>query len=233
VLGKILLMLRFIIISLALCILICSEAQAQSRSTLSGYIKDASNGEALIGATVFVKETAGGASTNVYGFYSLTLPSGTYSIDISYIGYQKSQQKIDLSKDTRLDIELTPEAEQLSEVVIRADETENSKVQSLEMSTAKLDIKTITKMPAFLGEADVVKSLLSQPGVSTVGEGSSGFNVRGGSVGQNLLLLDEAPVYNSSHMLGFFSAFNPDAVKDVKLYKEGFRLSSEAGYLPY
>jgi hypothetical protein len=151
----------------------------------------------------------------------LTLPAGQYTVEISYIGYQKIQQKVDLFSNTKLDIELTPEAEQLSEIVIQADETETRKVQALEMSTAKLDIKTITRMPAFLGEADVVKSLLSQPGVSTVGEGSSGFNVRGGSVGQNLLLLDEAPAYNSSHMLGFFSAFNPDAVKDVKLYKGG------------
>jgi CarboxypepD_reg-like domain/TonB-dependent Receptor Plug Domain len=194
---------------------------AQTKATLSGYIKDASNGEALIGATIFVKELASGASTNVYGFYSLTLPQGNYSIEISYIGFQKNQRTIDLTKDIRLDIELQVTAEQLTEVVVSAEREENNKVQTLEMSTSKLDIKTITKMPAFLGEADVVKSLLSQPGVSTVGEGSSGFNVRGGNVGQNLLLLDEAPVYNSSHMLGFFSAFNPDAVKEVKLYKGG------------
>lgn len=194
---------------------------AQTKFTLSGYIKDATNGEALIGATVLVNENSSGASTNVYGFYSLTMPAGTYSIEISYVGYKKVQREIQLSLDTRLDIELTPESTELNEVVIVADEAERNKVQSVEMSTARLDIKTIAKMPAFLGEPDIVKSLLTQPGVTTVGEGASGFNVRGGSVGQNMLLLDEAPVYNSSHMLGLFSSFNPDAVKDVKLYKGG------------
>jgi outer membrane receptor protein involved in Fe transport len=127
---------------------------------------------------------------------------------------------VQLDKNKRFDIELSGEAEQLQEVVIQA-ELEQANVQNLEMSTNKLDIKTIQRIPAFLGEADVIKSLQLLPGVSTVGEGASGFNVRGGSVGQNLILLDEAPVYNSSHLLGFFSVFNPDAVKDVKLYKGG------------
>jgi hypothetical protein len=193
---------------------------SQEKHTLSGHVKDATNGETLIGATFYIKETSGGTSSNAYGFYSLTLPAGTYLIEVSYIGYQKVQRLWVLDRDARWEIELAPEAAQLSEVIVTAD-AEVGRVESLEMSTAKMDIKTIVKMPAFLGEADVVKSLLTQPGVSTVGEGASGFNVRGGTVGQNLLLLDEAPVYNSSHMLGFFSAFNPDAVKDVKLYKGG------------
>jgi len=193
----------------------------QSKVTLSGYVKDKSNGEALIGATVYVKEISAGASTNVYGFYSLTVMPGNYTVDISYVGYKSSRQQLALTKNLQLDIDLDNEAAELQEVVVVADEEEQNKVQSTEMSTVKLDIKTITKMPAFLGEADIIKSLQMTPGVSTVGEGASGFNVRGGSVGQNLLLLDEAPVFNSSHMLGFFSAFNPDAVKDVKLYKGG------------
>ena len=194
-------------------------AQAQTKHTFDGYIKDASNGEALIGATVFVKETKNGAVTNVYGFYSVTIPAATYTIEISYIGYERIVQQISLDKDIRLDIELKQEAEQLEEVVVTADDEKADKVQLIEMSTNKLSIATIRKIPAFLGEVDIVKSLLLLPGVSTVGDGAAGFNVRGGSTGQNLILLDEAPVYNSSHMLGFFSVFNPDAVKDTKLYK--------------
>jgi hypothetical protein len=209
------------IMLLGVLFLVCQWSFGQSKVTLSGYVKDKSNGEALIGATIYVKEISAGASTNVYGFYSLTVLPGNYTVDISYVGYKSSRQQLALTKNMQLDIDLDNEAAELQEVVVVADEEEQNKVQSTEMSTVKLDIKTITKMPAFLGEADIIKSLQMTPGVSTVGEGASGFNVRGGSVGQNLLLLDEAPVFNSSHMLGFFSAFNPDAVKDVKLYKGG------------
>jgi CarboxypepD_reg-like domain/TonB-dependent Receptor Plug Domain len=195
-------------------------AQTPNKFTISGYIKDASNGEALIGASVFVTETKGGGVTNEYGFYSITLPPASYTLHYSYVGYSTIIKVIVLDKNVRTDIELSGEAEQLQEVVVQA-EVEQANVQNLEMSTNKLDIKIIQKIPAFLGEADIIKSLQLLPGVSTVGEGASGFNVRGGSVGQNLILLDEAPVYNSSHLLGFFSVFNPDAVKDVKLYKGG------------
>ncbi len=196
------------------------QAQSPSKSTISGYIKDSSNGEALIGATVYVTETQTGGITNEYGFYSITLPTGSYTLHYSYLGYSPMTQSIALDKNTRIDVELEPEASQLQEVVVQA-EIEQANVQNTEMSTNKLEIKTIQKIPAFLGEVDIIKSLQLLPGVSTVGEGASGFNVRGGSVGQNLILLDEAPVYNSSHLLGFFSVFNPDAVKDVKLYKGG------------
>jgi hypothetical protein len=195
-------------------------AQANGKFTISGYIKDASNGEALIGATVYVTETQTGGITNEYGFYSITLPAASYNLNYSYLGYLAVAKSIGLDKNTRIDIELKPEAEQLEEVVVQA-EVEQANVQNTEMSTNKLEIKTIQKIPAFLGEVDIIKSLQLLPGVSTVGEGASGFNVRGGSVGQNLILLDEAPVFNSSHLLGFFSVFNPDAVKDVKLYKGG------------
>lgn len=188
------------------------------KHTVSGYIKDASNGEALIGATVFVKEISNGTITNEYGFYSVTLPTGKYQVQYSYVGYLSQVRELDLTTNQRVDIELAGESEQLEEVVVQG-EIEQANVQNLEMSTNKLDIKTIIKVPAFLGEADVLRSLQLLPGVSTVGEGASGFNVRGGSVGQNLVLLDEAPVYNTSHLFGFFSVFNPDAVKDTKLYK--------------
>jgi len=174
----------------------------------------------LIGATVLIEELSTGNITNVYGFYSITLPAGDYTVIHRYIGFNTRREQVSLTGDLRLDVELQEEQTQLQEVVVTA-EPEDQNVTSTEMSVAELDIKTINKLPAFLGEVDVIKSVQLLPGVSSVGEGSSGFNVRGGSVGQNLVLLDEAPIYNSSHMLGFFSVFNPDAVKDVKLYKGG------------
>ncbi len=200
------------------CLLFSLKLSAEEKVTINGYVKDASNGEALIGATIYVRTLGVGATTNVYGFYSLTLPNGTYDIEFTYIGYAKQVINQVLNSNLRLDVEMIPQGEQLKEVVISA-EKEQSLVQSVEMGVNKLDIKTITKIPAFLGEVDVIRSLQQLPGVSSVGEGASGFNVRGGSVGQNLILLDEASVYNSSHLLGFFSVFNPDAVKDTKLYK--------------
>ncbi len=211
-------MLKKILFIFVLSLLTHLASQAQTKNTLNGYIKDASNGEALIGATVFNNELGIGTTTNVYGFYSITLPAGNYALEFSYIGYTPIHQTIELNKTVRLDIELLSSAKELQEVVVTA-EKEERKAVSNEMSTNKLDMSTIRKIPAFLGEVDVIKSLQMLPGVSTVGEGASGFNVRGGSVGQNLVLLDEAPVYNASHLLGFFSVFNPDAVKDVKLYK--------------
>lgn len=198
--------------------LLTFASYSQEKVTINGYVKDASNGEALIGATVYVRSASAGATTNVYGFYSLTLQAGTYDIEFTYVGYAKQLINKPLSTNLRLDIEMVPEGEELDEIIISA-EKDQSIVKSVEMSVNKLDIKTISKIPAFLGEVDVIRSLQSLPGVATVGEGASGFNVRGGSVGQNLILLDEASVYNSSHLLGFFSVFNPDAVKDTKLYK--------------
>ncbi len=203
------------IILLVLC---GTVAFPQGKFTINGYVRDASNGEALIGATVYVKEKSTGVVTNVYGFYSITLNAGTYSINYSYVGFNSSSREFALNRNMESNVELVPELEQLEEIVIEGD-LEQANVENLEMSTNKLDIRTILNVPTFLGEADVFRSILLLPGVSTVGEGASGFNVRGGSVGQNLVLLDEAPVYNSSHLFGFFSVFNPDAVKDTKLYK--------------
>lgn len=201
-------------------LLIDSAGFGQEKVTLSGYVRDASDGETLIGATVLVNELSSGNITNVYGFYSITISPGDYTVDFRYVGYETITRTINLTANQRLDIELSAGEQQLQEVVISA-KAEDANVSNVEMSTQEMDIKTIEKIPAFLGEVDVVKSLQLLPGVTTVGEGASGFNVRGGSVGQNLVLLDEAPVYNSSHMFGFFSVFNPDAVKDVKLYKGG------------
>lgn len=197
-----------------------AQAQDQEQYTLNGYIKDARNGETLIGATVVVQGTQRGVATNVYGFYSLSLEPGTYTIVFDYLGFQPQTREFTLDKDTKADIELAEETETLSEVVVIG-EAEDKNVTDIEMSTNKLDIQTIKSMPTLLGEVEIIRSLQLLPGVSSVGEGATGFNVRGGSVDQNLVLLDEAPVYNSSHLFGFFSVFNPDAVKDVKLYKGG------------
>jgi hypothetical protein len=205
-------------LSLLLFLLFPGFTFAQQKFTISGHIKDASNGEALIGATVVVKGIGGGATTNEYGFYSITLPAGTVTLQYSYIGYKTVVKTFNLDRNTPFDIELDGEVDQLEEVIVTG-ELEQPTAKNMEMSTSSLSARTILKIPAFLGEADVFRSLLLLPGVSTVGEGASGFNVRGGSVGQNLVLLDEAPVYNSSHLFGFFSVFNPDVVKDVKLYK--------------
>ena len=194
---------------------------AQDRMTLSGYVKDASDGETLIGATVYAKEATTGAVTNAYGFYSLSLPKGSYTIVYSYVGYKDIVKTIKLEENQRIDIELQTDNEVLEEVEIVDDREEDENIKSLEMSVNKVDIGVIQKMPALLSEVDVIRSIQLLPGVSTVGEGATGFNVRGGGVGQNLVLLDEAPVYNSSHLFGFFSVFNPDAVKDVKLIKGG------------
>jgi hypothetical protein len=193
---------------------------AQDKVTLSGYIKDAENGETLIGANVFVKEILSGATTNEYGFYSISIPSGEYNVEFSYLGYQTKKEKINLNTNTTFAVELAEEGIMFTEIVVTS-EAEDENVTRTEMSTNELNIKTISKMPALLGEVDVIRSIQLLPGVSTVGEGATGFNVRGGGVDQNLVLLDEAPVYNSSHLFGFFSVFNPDAVKDVKLYKGG------------
>ena len=210
--------MKRLLLFLPLFSLLIGSIQAQNKLTINGYVRDASNGEALIGATVYVKEIANGVVTNVYGFYSITLNPGVYTVNYSYVGYSLISKNLILDKNLELNIDLALESEQLEEIVIQA-EREQANVENMEMSTNKLDIRTILKVPTFLGEADVFRSLLLLPGVSTVGEGASGFNVRGGSVGQNLVLLDEAPVYNSSHLFGFFSVFNPDAVKDTKLYK--------------
>jgi len=193
---------------------------SQEKYTISGYIKDANNGETLIGATVYSKALNVGASSNEYGFYSLSIPTGTYELEFAYLGFETTTKSVTLSANTTLDVELGEAAAQLTEVVV-VSEAEDQNVSNIEMSVNKLDIQTIKKMPTLLGEVEIIRSIQLLPGVTTVGEGATGFNVRGGSIDQNLVLLDEAPVYNSSHLFGFFSVFNPDAVKDVKLYKGG------------
>lgn len=203
-----------------LLFLLAISIQAQEKYTISGYVKSAASGEELIGATVYIKSQSIGVSANVYGFYSLTLPEGEYEVSYSFIGYTEQTIKVMLNENIQKNVELKETVNTLETVEIKGERAENN-VKSIEMSVNKIDSKTIKKIPALLGEADVVKSVLLLPGVSTVGEGSTGFNVRGGGIDQNLVLLDEAPVYNSSHLFGFFSVFNPDAVKNVKLIKGG------------
>lgn len=205
---------------LLLFISVVYTTNAQDKFTVSGYAKDAKNGEALIGVTVYKKNSQIGTSTNEYGFYSLTLPKGQDTIVFSFVGYKTVIKPVNLTSNITVSTEIGEEGKELEEVVISS-EREDKNIKSMEMSVAKLDIKQIQKMPALLGEVDVIKSIQLLPGVTTVGEGASGFNVRGGNIDQNLVLMDEAPVYNSSHLFGFFSIFNPDAVKDVKLLKGG------------
>jgi len=205
---------------LLISLVIFKSVLAQQKFTIKGYVKDKKNGEVLIGAIVSKKGTNIGISTNEYGFYSLTLPAGTHQIIVTYLGYKNWEKTIDLKENITLNIELEESENQLEEVEVSA-ESEDKNIKSIEMSTAKLDIKQVEKIPALLGEVDVVRAVQLLPGVTSVGEGASGFNVRGGNVDQNLILLDDAPVFNSSHLFGFFSVFNPDAVKDLKLYKGG------------
>ncbi|PPK87706.1 outer membrane receptor protein involved in Fe transport [Neolewinella xylanilytica] len=197
-----------------------STLGAQDRVTLSGYVRDASDGETLIGATVQLDGTTLGTVTNAYGFYSLTVAPGSYTVRASYLGYAERKVVLELNGNLTRDFALEEAGSVLQEVVVTAvDEDEN--VSNLQMSVERLDMSTIEKLPSLLGEVDVIRSIQLLPGVTTVGEGAAGFNVRGGSIDQNLVILDEAPVFNSSHLFGFFSVFNPDAVKGVQLYKGG------------
>lgn len=188
--------------------------------TISGYVRDASNGEELIGVNVTINELKTGTTTNSYGYYSLSLPPGAYTINIQYIGFTSIEQELQLDQNLKLNWELKESSTQLEEVTVSSEKIDRN-VSSVEMSVAQLDVKDVKKMPALLGEVDIIRTLTLLPGISTVGEASNGFNVRGGNSDQNLILLDEAPIYNSSHLFGFFSIFNADAVKDVKLYKGG------------
>lgn len=188
--------------------------------TISGYVKDKTSGEDMIGASIFVKKISSGTATNVYGFYSLTLEKGEYEIHISYLGYNDLVEKINLDKNVSKNIELEPQSRQIEEIIVSA-ERKDKNIQSLEMSVQKIEMKKLSKMPSFMGETDVLKSMTLMPGVQDGGEGSSGLYVRGGGTDQNLILLDEAAVFNASHLLGFFSVFNSDAIKDMKVYKGG------------
>ncbi len=195
-------------------------ALAQDKFTLSGTVIDANSNETLIGVNVVVTELKTGVTTNEYGFYSITLPKGTYTLQVSYLGYKTIEQTLNLNQNVKNNFNLFGNETTLKEVIITSNKTKID-IKKPEMSVNKLSIAAIKKMPVVLGEVDVLKSILLLPGVTNAGEGASGFNVRGGGADQNLILLDEATIFNSSHVFGFFSVFNPDAIKDLKLYKGG------------
>jgi hypothetical protein len=208
------------IIYLGLLFVIVNLANAQSKVTLSGYVRDETSGEDLIGAMVLVQGTQNGVVTNMYGFYSLTLTPGEYTIVVSYLGYSSLSLQKNISRSETLNMVLKGSDQQLDEIVISGEDG-NFNITNTQMSTVKLTPRQIKELPAVLGEPDIIRSFQLFPGVTSVADGAAGFNVRGGSVDQNLILLDEATLYNSSHLFGLYSVANPDAVKDVNLYKGG------------
>lgn len=191
--------------------------------TISGSVKDGSNGEDLFGASVIIKELENtGVQTNVYGFYSLTVPQGEYTVVFRSFGYDELEKKIVLNENKTINVELSipKDVQEVEGVVIEA-EKENENIVGAQMAVTKFDPKSIETLPVLFGEKDIMKTLQLTPGVKGAGEGNAGFYVRGGGIDQNLILLDESTVYNASHLLGFFSVFNSDAIKDVALYKSG------------
>jgi hypothetical protein len=196
------------------------SASAQKIYSLNGVITDAQTGETLIGASVKLSGIKqAGTTTNAYGYFSISLPQGTYDLAITYVGYKPIIRKIDLNTNLKLDFSLEPAA-QLEEIVVSSVKR-NDNVTNPQMGVEKLDVKDIKSIPVLFGERDILKTLQLLPGIKPAGDGNSGFYVRGGAIDQNLILLDEAPVYNASHLLGFFSTFNSDAIKDVTVYKGG------------
>lgn len=192
----------------------------QKKVVLSGFVKEGGNDDALVGARIYIEELSLGATTNVNGFYSLTLPVGRYNVTTGFIGYDEKKLPLEVLSNGSVDFDLYKETVELEEITITA-EAKDENIRGVLAGKEKLSIEAIKGMPAFLGEIDVIKSIITLPGVSTVGEGASGFNVRGGNVDQNLLLQDDAMIFNASHLFGFFSSFNADFVRDVTLYKGG------------
>ncbi|MFN8316744.1 MAG: TonB-dependent receptor [Chitinophagales bacterium] len=194
------------------------SAQKETKYTISGYIKDGSNGESLMSSIVYVNEISKGTTTNEYGFYSLQLPAGKYTIKISYVGYATQLLPVTLDKDTKLNVEMGPSSVLSKEVVVTA-ERKDANVSSTNIGRQEITMENAKAIPALLGEVDILKTLQLLPGVQAAGEGNSGFYVRGGGPDQNLVLLDEATVYNTGHLFGFFSVFNSDAIKSVTIEK--------------
>ena len=195
-------------------------ATPQGKHTVSGTVSDASTGEELIGATVYIKELGAGTTTNTYGFYSLTVADGDYELVAQFIGYTPVTKKISLSQNIKVNFSLETTSTEIEQVVVQGEKL-NKNLTRPDMGMEKLQISTIKSIPALFGETDVIKSIQFLPGVGTSGEGFIGYNVRGGGTGQNMMLLDEATVYNAAHLFGIFSVFNNDALKDVKFYKGG------------
>jgi hypothetical protein len=204
-----------------LLLIIALPSFSQKKYTISGIVKDEATGEQLIGATIRIKEIPqSGTLTNSYGFYSISAPEGEYTLLFSYIGYQTVTRQVSLHQSQAINISLSSKTD-LKEVVINANAPNNDNIVSPQMGVEKLNMAQINQVPVLLGERDILKTISLLPGVKSAGEGNTGFYVRGGASDQNLILLDEATVYNASHFFGFFSTFNSDAIKDVSLYKGG------------
>src|SRR5664280_1941881 len=198
-----------------------SGNETSKSATISGFIRDAKTGESLTGAVIYPKENpAIGITSNSYGYFSLTLPVGKYSLIVQFLGYKTKIIPLDLKENMKISFDMEEESIALKEITITGEKNNNNVVQSELIS--KIDVKEIQNIPVILGEKDILKTIQLLPGVTPAGEGNAGFYVRGGGVDQNLILLDEAPVYNPSHLLGFFSTFNSDAIKDLTIYKGGF-----------
>lgn len=193
--------------------------QAQERFTISGEVTDATTGETCIGALVIAKELERGTSTNLYGFFSLTLPKGTYTIEVAQLGYVTQSHRVVLDANKKMNFSMVPQTTEVAEVEVIADKRRNT--ESTDLGKIGLEVDQIKKLPVLLGEVDILKTLSLLPGVQSSGEGNAGFYVRGGGVDQNLILLDNATVYNAAHLFGFFSVFNADAIKNLELTKGG------------
>lgn len=191
----------------------------KTTASIAGYVRNKNSGEPMIGATVMIDEPLIGVATDAVGYYSITLPKGQHQLKIRSIGMKNTERKIILNADGKLNVELEEDVIPLKEIIVESER--DVRVMSMQMGTEKLDLKTMKQLPLALGEVDIIKAVLTLPGVQTVGEGSAGFNVRGGATDQNLILFNEATIYNPSHLFGFFSAFNPDLLKNVELYKSG------------
>ncbi len=192
----------------------------QEKYTINGFVRDSSNGEELIGVTVYVNEAGTGVTTNAYGFYSITLPKGIYHLQYSFIGFATFAKEVGLNKNIESNVDLVDEVTQMDEVVVVA-EPLDANVSDIQMGRVELNMAQVRKLPMVFGESDIIKTIQMQPGVISAGEGTSSFFVRGGSADQNLILIDEAPVYDPSHLFGLFSIFNSDVIKESELYRGG------------
>lgn len=209
---------NILLLNFLLCIF--SVAWSQDKVTLNGYVRDADNGEELLGVTVYFPSLKAGTATNDYGFYALTVPKGAYEVQFTYLGYKQITRTLELEGDVTLNIEMATDAQLMQEIVIE-EKPMDENVVAVQMSKNSLNMTQVRKLPALFGEIDIIKNIQLLPGVISAGEGNSSFFVRGGSADQNLILIDEAPVYDPSHLFGLFSVFNADVIKDSELYKGG------------
>lgn len=207
-------------IIMCMCVLLLPYAIGQKKYTISGYVRDASSGEVVSDANVYFMETTKGTTSNEYGYYSITMEEGEYEMRAHFVGYAMYEKQISLHNNIKLNIELTSSVVQGKEVVVRSQRADEN-VTSSSMGTMDVNIETMKKMPSFFGEADIIKTIQLMPGVQSSGEGSSGYYVRGGGIDQNLVLLDEAIIYNTGHLFGFFSIFNTDAIRSAEMIKSG------------